>query len=168
MSFITSKWFLVFLVPLLVLSVLFFLGKKTVKHEVTIQASPEKVWAVLTDTERYPDWNPVMIKVVGELKEGSDITYSFQQDPGNQYDVGITVKEIQPNKLLNQSGGITGVLTYDHRYVLTEEGAATRVLIQEDYRGVYVPFWNPDGVQRAYERLNKALASRVESGVDNE
>jgi uncharacterized membrane protein len=37
----------------------------TVEHEesVQIEAPPERVWAVYTDVERWPDWSPVIRKI---------------------------------------------------------------------------------------------------------
>ena len=37
---------------------LYGIGKKSVYAEATIPASPQSVWAVLTELERYPEWNP--------------------------------------------------------------------------------------------------------------
>lgn len=32
---------------------------KEVKTEILIKAAPEKVWAILTNFENYPNWNPL-------------------------------------------------------------------------------------------------------------
>ena len=70
--------------------------------------------------------------------------------------------EIIPNQLLNQKGGIPAVLTFDHKYVLEPAGETTVIIIHEDYKGLGVHFWNPEPVEKAYQRLNEALKSRVE------
>jgi len=33
---------------------------RTIEHAVDIQAPATTVWQVLTDTDRYQDWNPFM------------------------------------------------------------------------------------------------------------
>lgn len=46
-----------------------------------IPAPPAIVWRHLVDTERYPEWNPLIRSFRGELREGKDI--SFQIALGN-------------------------------------------------------------------------------------
>ncbi len=144
------------------ISLLILFGRKSVHHEITISASPEKVWKVLTDMDKFPEWNPVMELLEGEVKEGNQVKYQFTQDENSESEIGATIKEIIPNKLLNQNGGIPLLLTFDHRYILAPMGEQTKVIIHEDYRGIGVNFWNPKPVEEAYERLNKALKLRVE------
>ena len=35
-----------------------------------IDAPPPEVWAVLTDFDRYPDWNPFIRAIVGDCEAG--------------------------------------------------------------------------------------------------
>lgn len=148
---------------LLILVVLYLTGKKSVHHEITINATSDKVWNILTDMEKYEKWNPVMKLVDGEIKEGNKVTYEFTQDEKTQSKIPATIQKIIKNELLNQSGGIPLILTYNHKYILESEGNQTKVIIHEDYEGIGVNFWNPKPVQEAYGRLNNALKNRVES-----
>jgi hypothetical protein len=45
--------------------------------EVTIDASSETVWRILTDTERYPQWNPYIRELHGTLAPGEPIRFRF-------------------------------------------------------------------------------------------
>ncbi len=163
MEILSSKWMLIALGLVVLLVILYFTGNKSVHHEIVIQASPEEVWAVLSDTDAYPAWNPVLIPQEGTFTEGANIVYEFKQDASTSSTIPATVKQIIPNELLNQNGGLPVVLTYNHKYILQPEGAQTRVIIHEDYRGIGVNFWNPAPVEEAYGRLNEALKQRVES-----
>ena len=145
------------------LVVLILTGRKSVHHEITINASPEEVWSVLINTGEYDQWNPVMKLLEGEVKEGHQVKYRFTQDADNTYDIPSKVKNVIPHALLNQGGGIPLVLTFDHRYILEPSGNGTKLTIHEDYRGMGVNFWNPQAVEVAYGRLNVALKVRVES-----
>ena len=162
MEIIKSKWFLFVGIPLLIIAVLYILGKKSVHAEIVINACPEKVWSVLMDKAVYRDWNTVLIPVKGDLKVGTKVDYDFHQDENSNYIISSKVLVIEENKLLNQGGGIPGVLTFNHKYILEKVEDKTKVIIHEDYKGIGVPFWNPAPVQKAYERLSEDLKNRVE------
>ena len=46
---------------------------KEVHSEIQINAAPEHVWEVLTNFERYPEWNPYIVKASGTLVAGQDV-----------------------------------------------------------------------------------------------
>ena len=158
-----SKVMTIILIILALFIVLILTGKKSVHHEIIINANPQKVWKVLTETEKYDEWNPVMKLLEGEIKEGNKVKYQFTQDSENISEIPSKVKEIVPNQLLNQGGGLPLVITFDHKYILEPIQNGTRLIIHEDYRGVWVNFWNPAPVEAAYVNLNKAIKQRVES-----
>ena len=161
MTILASKWTIAALLLVVVLLILFLLGKKSVHTEIIIEASAVDVWEVLTDFENAKVWNEVLIPVEGELAVGNTVTYEFRENANSSSTMPATVKHMEPNQLLNQGGGLWGILTFDHRYILEAEGNATRVTIHEDYRGIMVPFWNPASVEQAYGRLLEALNQRV-------
>lgn len=152
----------IFLGILLLLVVLALTGKKSVHHEISINAPVEKVWQTLMRMDAY-QWNPVMQLVEGEVKAGNKVTYLFTQEEGKSYEVATTVEQIIPNKLLNQKGGVPWILTFNHKYILEAEGNTCKMIIHEDYAGMGVHFWNPAPVEQAYKRLNEALRKEVES-----
>ena len=158
-----SKLLIALGIIVLLLAVLYFLGRKSVHHEILIDASPEKVWTVLLDTDSYDDWNPVMKLLEGDVKEGNRVKYRFTQDAGNSSEIPSTVKKIIPHQLLNQGGGMPGVVTFDHKYILESADQGTKLTIHEDYAGIYVNFWDPTPVGEAYGRLCEAIKARVEA-----
>ncbi len=149
-------------IAILLLLILVLTGRKSVHHEILIKATPDAVWSVLMDAKSYQEWNPVLIPIEGELVEGARIRYLFRQDEQNESEIPSTVRQLIPQQLLNQGGGMPGVLTFDHRYILEEMADGTKVTIHEDYRGIGVHFWNPAPVEQAYGRLNEALKRTVE------
>ena len=164
MDLLKSWWVLVILMVLAILIILYVVGNKSVHAEVVIKAKPAQVWKVLTDFETIKEWNPVLIPLNGELKEGEKIRYEFRQDENNSTEMPATVQQITEEKLIHQSGGMAGVLTFNHQYQLEAVEGGTKVTIHEEYRGIMVPFWNPKPVEAAYGRLLKALKKRVEAG----
>ena len=43
---------------------------KEIKTEILINATPEKVWTILTNFDNYPNWNPFIKSIKGEVKVG--------------------------------------------------------------------------------------------------
>lgn len=147
---------------IVVIIILIFTGRKSVHHEITIEAPSQKVWETLINMSEYPNWNPVMKLIDGEVKEGCKVKYQFIQDADNISEIPASVIQIVPKELLNQKGGLPLILTFNHKYILESSGNSTRVTIHEDYRGIGVNFWNPKPVEEAYARLNFALKKRLE------
>ncbi|MCG7587232.1 SRPBCC domain-containing protein [Photobacterium sp. OFAV2-7] len=137
------------------------LGAKSVHTEINIPASPDKVWEVLVDVENYPVWNPVFTLVEGKLEEGAKVTYLVQESEEKSAKIPAKVITYLPHKLLNQTGGYWGILTFDHTYRLEPINIGTRVIIHEDYTGVWVNFWDPSSVEEQYKKLAVSLKKRV-------
>ena len=137
------------------------LTRVTFHVEVDVPAPPEAVWAVLTDTERYAEWNPTQVKVVGEHVEGARVTATFAPPDGAPLEIGMNVVEVDPPRLLRQSGGTPGVLTFDHRWILEPTDAGTRVIQHEEDGGIGMWFWDYGWIEPAYERASLALRDRV-------
>lgn len=142
-------------------------AKKIAHHEIIISATPEQVWAVLSDIKNYAQWNPTL-QPVGDiakagLAKGDKIKYDFIDSDGKKTRIKAKVKQVIPNQLLNQKGGIPGLITYDNYYTLEpmKNGTQTKVIIHEEYRGVYVWFWDTTSTEKAYGLMNEALAKAV-------
>ena len=138
-----------------------FLGQKSVQTEIVISASPEAVWQVLTGVEQYKDWNPVFEYKGGQLKQGNKITYRVTEAENKSAVMSAKVIQLVQNKLLNQSGGLWGVITFDHTYTLTKVEQGTKVTIFEKYTGIYVNFWDEKPIAQQYKKLAQALKIRV-------
>ncbi len=163
MGILSSKWVLLVLVLITILVILYRVGRKSVHTEVTIVATPSEVWSVLTNVSTIKEWNKVLIPIEGELNVGNSIKYEFYQDEGGKASViDAEVIAIAPDQLLNQQGGMNFILTFDHKYILEPSPTGTKVRIEEYYRGIMVPFWNPSPVESAYHRLLISLKQRVE------
>ena len=138
-----------------------FLGHKVVHTEIVIPASPAEVWAVLTDAPRYEEWNPVLVRVDGAYHEGAELTNQVREPSGKESIMKSTVVKMTVEHELNQFGGIRGLLTFDHQWLLEPVDAGTRVIQHEEYRGVGVWFWDASWVEPAYRKANEALRDRV-------
>ncbi len=152
-------WGLPLLLGILVATAL--LTRKTFHVESVVSAPPEAVWAVLMDTAAYPDWNPVFIAVDGTYADGATVTNTVQFPDGSDVEMAATVKAVVAGRELRQSGGMPGILTFDHRWLLEPVEGGTRVVQHEVDRGIGLLFWNADWIEPAYAEVLDALAERV-------
>ncbi|MEL0150590.1 MAG: SRPBCC domain-containing protein [Rhodobiaceae bacterium] len=138
-----------------------FLTTKTFRAEITIAAPPEKVWAVLMDTQSYPDWNPTFVAVSPPYALGAKISSRVVKPDGSFIDMTPTVKTLRANRELGQGGGVPGILTYHHKWLLEPVAGGTHVRQIDVDRGGFLWFWDSSWVEPAYQRANEALAARV-------
>lgn len=148
---------------ILAIVVLGWAGNKHVHSETTINADDEVVWSVISNTDLYSEWNPVMELLEGQIKPDNKVKYRFTQSDDKSYEITSKVVEVISERLLNQKGGIPLVLTFDHKYTISPNGSTCILKIHEDYRGIGVYFWNPEPVGLAYDKLAKAIKDRAES-----
>ena len=141
--------------------ILYIRGNKSVHAEIIIQAEESYVWSALTNLDSVRKWNSILVPIEGELKEGGAIKYTFYEEGKDPAVMSAKVVTIQENRLINQRGGIVGILTFNHRYELEPIYGATKVTIHETYKGIGVNFWNPSSVQVAYEKLLLQLKNEV-------
>ncbi len=159
----TSKWITGAGLVVVVVALLALLGRKSVRAELTIEAAPEEVWTLLTDPTSYPDWNPIFVSVEGEFQEGATLTVGMKNLDGTVTNVDSHVKKLVPGSEINQVGGIPGVLTFDHTWLLEPTVDGTRVTQYEVYRGIGVVFWDPSWVEATYERANAQLSDWLDA-----
>lgn len=135
-----------------------------------IDAPPRAVWEVLTDFERYDEWNPT-IDITGSPTEGDRIEMVLtlpDRKPQAFRPKLLTVDE--PTELRWQGRlFVPGLYDGEHRFVLEplDDGERTRLTHAETFRGVLVGFVNRrigDDIETGFERMNEALKARVEDG----
>ena len=49
------------------------MAQKEINTSITINATPEKVWKILTDYDAYPDWNPFLSLMEGDFEKGNKV-----------------------------------------------------------------------------------------------
>jgi uncharacterized protein YndB with AHSA1/START domain len=55
---------------------------RIIEDTVDIQAPAATVWQMVTDTDRYADWNPFMPRLSGRLTPGERLTLTVRRAPG--------------------------------------------------------------------------------------
>jgi len=129
-------------------------------RETVVRASPEAVWAVLSDPFRYDDW-VVGTREIREADEtwpavGSRLHHTVGVPPLLVHDV-TEVLESEPQRRLVLQAKLrpAGVLKVDIR--LRPEGANTRVQMQEHVVGGPLRLTGPLGDVGAQARMEVGL-----------
>jgi hypothetical protein len=141
---------------------------RRVDTDVTIRATPEQVWAVLTDFTKYPEWNSFIREVAGDIAIGARLRVRIHPPGGRPMTFRPTVRAVSPNRELRWLGhlGVPGLFDGEHVFELHPTGTHdTRVSHREEFRGLLVPLV-PNGVfariRDGFARMNDALRARVE------
>ena len=146
---------------------------KRLRTHIEIQATAERVWQVLTNFRAFPDWNPFIRSVDGELKEGASLKVYIKPPKGMGMTFRPTVLKVEPNAELRWTGSflMPGVFDGEHYFLiepLAEEGRV-QFMQGESLAGVMVPVLGLLGVfkntLRGFEEMNQALRFRAERGA---
>ena len=145
---------------------------KRLLTDVDIEATPERVWEVLTDLAAYPAWNPFIVRAEGVVETGRRLTLTMQPLGGRATTLRPRLVEVDAPRRLRWRGtlGVPGLLTAEHAFTLEPRGSGTRLVHREDFRGVLVPFLAASldrSTLPAFVAMNEALKSRAEHAASH-
>jgi hypothetical protein len=136
--------------------------------EIEFDGTPEATWTVLTDLQAYPEWNPFIAKVEGELRVGAKLDVRLQPVDERGITMHPTVLVAEPGRELRWIGHlmIPGVFDGEHRFRIAEAGPGrVRFTQSERFGGILLPLlWKKlrdGGTAKGFRAMNEALARRV-------
>jgi hypothetical protein len=141
---------------------------KQLKSQIDIDATPERVWQVLSDFSAYPQWNPFITRAEGRPQPSSRLVMRMQPVGARGVTLRPTVLEATPGHRLRWLGrfGIRGIFDAEHSFTITPRAeGGVRLSQDEDFRGVLVPLLARSldrHTQPAFEAMNAALKLRAE------
>ena len=145
---------------------------RTIEHAVDIQAPAAAVWHILTDTDKYEDWNPFMPRLSGRLARGERLTLTVR--PGKRtMTFRPTVLAFQDGTLIRWRGrlGMTGLFDGEHELRLEPiPDGGTRFVQRETFTGLLVPMMPRvlDDTATGFAAMNTALRDRAASRTADE
>lgn len=133
---------------------------------IEIMAPPEQVWRVLMDFERYPEWNPFIIRLEGIAGVGETLREVVRLPDGKQVRFNCRVVDLVPNHRLVWEGfaGAPFLFLGKHEFLLEESAQGTRFIQRETMTGLLLPFLKVEANLPGYHQMNQALKARVEAG----
>ncbi|MDH6252805.1 hypothetical protein M2347_002532 [Chryseobacterium sp. H1D6B] len=138
---------------------------KEIKTQITIHAVPEKIWAVLTDFENYPNWNPFITSLSGTVEKGMTITVKIEPPSSSPMTFRPVVLERIENKELRWLGKLLfkGLFDGEHMFELIDHKNGTATFIQsEKFSGLLIDLLNLDKTKMGFEAMNQKLKELVE------
>lgn len=100
-----------------------------------IKAKPEKVWQVLINGERYPEWDSGIDRFDGRIAPGATVKLYVKVNPGRAFPLKVT--ELSSNRRMVFSGGMPlGLFRGVRTYTLEPDAAGgTDFHMREEYTG---------------------------------
>jgi hypothetical protein len=146
-----------------------YAGEFTMKSfaaSTEINAAPEKVWKILTDASKYPEWDPYMVRLEGKIAPGEAIT-AHTKLSDRAFPVKVSL--FMPNQKMVWSGGLPlKFLFWGDRTFLLEPlpgSSKTRFSMKEEFSGLLLPIFGrtlPD-LNPIFADFAAALKKRAES-----
>ena len=111
--------------------------KRSVAVSTTIEAPAERVWALLTDAERLPEWNTTVTSVEGPIRLGQKLAL---QVPISDRTFTPKVTAFEPNRTMTWSDGAAPMFKGVRVFTLEPAGdGATRFTMEETMSGLMTP-----------------------------
>ena len=139
-----------------------------IETQIDIDAPPERVWDVLTDFERHPEWNPFIREIRGEVREGAPLYVRLGPPDGKPMTFKPVVTSAEPARSFSWLGTLLApwVFRGEHEFRLDPLGAGrTRFHHGEAFGGVLVPVLRKSldtATRRGFELMNEALKAEAE------
>ncbi len=134
--------------------------------KTTIAASPDVIWAILTDAAKYPEWDPGVIRIEGTIAPGQKITAYTKLSPKRAFPV--TVTEFEAGQRMTWASGMPlGLFKGVRTFTLTANAdSGTDFVLREQFSGPLLPLIGrsiPD-MTTTFEEFAAGLKARAEAG----
>lgn len=135
-----------------------------VTHEIEIDASPELVWSVTQDLERWPEWTPTVTSVTrldsGPVRLGSIARLKQPLQPASDWEVTEFIPGRQFAWMTHRLG-----LRMTGRHEIFPERAGTRNVLTVEAEGVFAMLLWPFlrlATRQALVKENRGLKTQCE------
>jgi hypothetical protein len=125
------------------------------------------VWAVISDFATYPEWNPFIRRISGELRAGAKLEVRIEPPQARATTFKPTVRSVEPNRELRWLGRLVvpGIFDGEHSLSIEPlESNNSRFVQSERFSGILVGLAKGtlQKTGTGFEQMNAALKERVE------
>lgn len=141
--------------------------KKHFETEITIAATPEKIWSVMSNFESYPEWNPFIRSISGAQEVGATIRVDLHPPEGKSMIFTPTVLVFDENKEFRWKGKLLfkGLFDGEHYFKIEPlENGNCRFIHGEHFNGILVGMLSKllAETEQHFKLMNEALKKRCE------
>jgi hypothetical protein len=143
---------------------------REIRTKIDIKASPEEVWNVLMDFDAYPEWNPFVVSIDGSGIEGEKLVAELQLEGKKPMKITPTVQENDAPNRFSWLGSMGSAVVFAgrHQFELEATDEGTTFHHREEFSGALAPMvlrMIQKPTTRGFDKMNRALRSRVENGA---
>lgn len=141
---------------------------KELRTEILVQATPERMWQIITELDKWPDWNPFIHHAIGQAEVGKKVDITVAS-PGKDMTLHCVVTGVDPNHSLSWKYhvGLPALFQGEHSFTIEPVGGGqVRFIDREIFNGLMVPLQAKDidtNSKRGFEAMDQALKARAES-----
>ena len=104
----------------------------------TIQASPDKIWALLTDAAAFPKWNSTVTSIEGEIAEGHTLKLKVPSAPKRVFKPKVS--RVEAGRSMTWSDGMAPMFKGVRTFTLTPSADGSTVFsMKEEFSGLMLP-----------------------------
>ncbi|MGH7440504.1 MAG: SRPBCC family protein [Polyangiaceae bacterium] len=112
--------------------------RMTCAVRVNIRATPDRLWALLTDAPSFPRWNSTVKRVGGTIALGQTLELEVPMAPGRTFKPKVT--GFEPTRAMEWSEGMAPMFRGVRTYELSANGdGSTDFSMREVFSGVMLP-----------------------------
>jgi len=133
-----------------------------IKTEILINAPAAKVWEILTDFEKHPQWNPFIKSISGKKEVGKKLKVTLQPPGGKKMKFTPKVLVFTKEKELRWQGQlfIPGLVDGQHYFLLKKiDENTTKFIHGEKFSGILIGMIKKtlSKTRIGFEMMNKSL-----------
>jgi hypothetical protein len=134
---------------------------------IEINATPARVWEVLTDLSAYGQWNPMIVRAEGTVQKGRRLKIRFAPKGSRAHTFFPKLLVVDPPRELRWLGypRLPGILDTEHYFIIAPAHGGTATVMTHgavEY-GLLTPIASLflSGTARHFEAMNHALKNRA-------
>jgi hypothetical protein len=143
------------------------MAEREIETSIEINASPERVWSVLTDFPRMGAWNPFIRSISGSPVRGGRLSVQIAPPGKRGMRFNPTVIVADAPRELRWLGHLLshGLFDGEHYFLLERTADGKTLLIHgEKFSGILVGLFGRglDATKAGFDAMNRALKRRAE------
>jgi hypothetical protein len=144
---------------------------KEIKSSIEIAAAPEEVFRVLSDFPDYPSWNPFIVSITGEPREGEGLVVITRPPGSIEMRMNARIAKLEEPRELRWKTrlGLPGLFDGEDIFSIEPSGEGRVSFTHKKvFKGIFSPFFSKklkDTTTRGFDEMNQALKRRVEENT---